>query len=271
MNTNFNLPWDLQYAFMRHAFAAGTIIAVVAGVIGYFIVLRQSSFAAHALSHIGFAGAAGAALLGWAPLVGLLIFTVGGGAAMAVLGPRASNRDVQIGTVLAFMLGLGMLFISLYKGYATEAYSILFGDILGISWSNVVVTLVAAVVLLGVVTVIYRPLLLSSLDEEVAEARGLPVFWLGSAFMVLVAIATSIAVQVVGVLLIFALMVTPAAVAQQIARRPFHGMLIAVFVAVFATWFGLIMSCYLPWPPSFFITTMSFAIYIGVRLWQSIR
>jgi zinc/manganese transport system permease protein len=270
-NFNWNLAVDFRYAFVQHAFEAGTIIAIVAGIIGYFIVLRQSSFAAHALSHVGFAGAAGAVLIGITPLAGLLTFTIGGGVAMAVLGPRASNRDVQIGTVLAFMLGLGSLFISLYKGYATEAYSILFGDILGVSWSDVLVTLVAAVILLGVVTVIYRPLLLSSLDEDVAEARGLPVFWLGAAFMILVAVATSIAVQAVGVLLIFALMVTPAAIAQRIARRPGHGMLISVLIAVFATWFGLVVSFYLPWPPIFLITTVTFAIYIAVRIWQTIR
>lgn len=266
---NFGDMW--QWDFMRHAFEAGTIIAIVAGVIGYFVVLRQSSFAAHALSHVGFAGAAGSVLLGLPPLAGLLTFTIGGGITMAILGPRAANRDVQIGTVLAFMLGLGALFIYLYRGYATEAYSILFGDILGISRLDVLITLIAAVVLLGVVAVIYRPLLLSCLDEEVAEARGLPVFWLGAAFMVLVAIATSIAVQVVGVLLIFALMVTPAAVAQRIARRPAQGMVISVLIAVFATWFGLVMSYYVPWPTSFFITTATFTIYIGVRIWQSIR
>ena len=276
---NANFSWDLlqdaetvwQYDFMRHAFEAGTIIAIVAGVMGYFIVLRQSSFAAHALSHVGFAGAAGAVLLGLPPLAGLLTFTTGGGMAMAILGPRAANRDVQIGTVLAFMLGLGVLFISLYSGYATEAYSILFGEILGISRPDVLITLVAALILLGIVSVIYRPLLLSCLDEDVAEAKGLPIFWLGAIFMVLVAVATSIAVQVVGVLLIFSLMVTPAAVAQRLARRPAQGILISVAVALFATWFGLFMSFYLPWPVSFFITTVTFAIYIAVRFLQAVR
>ena len=140
-----------QYDFMRHAFEAGTIVAIIAGIIGYFIVLRRSSFAAHALSHIGFAGAAGAVLLGINPIVGLLVFTSGGGFAIAMLGRKAASRDVQIGTVLAFMLGLGVLFISLYSGYATEAYSLLFGEILGISNGDVLVTLIAALVLLGAV------------------------------------------------------------------------------------------------------------------------
>ncbi|HTV41346.1 MAG TPA: metal ABC transporter permease [Candidatus Sulfotelmatobacter sp.] len=273
---SWNLFQDLQtmwqYDFVQHAFEAGTIIAIVAGVIGYFIVLRQSSFAAHALSHIGFAGAAGAVLIGLAPLVGLLAFTTGGAVVMAILGPRAANRDVQIGAVLAFMLGLGVLFISLYRGYATEAYSILFGEIVGISVSNVLITLAAALVLLGVLTLIYRPLLLSCLDEEMAEARGLPVRWLGAAFMVLVAIATSIAVQVVGVLLIFALMVTPAATAQRIARRPAHGILISVIIAVLATWFSLFVSFYVAWTRvSFLITTVTFVVYIAARLWPKTR
>jgi len=272
---SLNLFKDLesiwQYDFMRHAFEVGTVVAIVAGVIGYFVVLRQSSFAAHALSHVGFAGAAGAVLIGLSPLAGLLAFTVGGGITMAILGPRATNRDVQIGTVLAFMLGLGSLFIRLYQGYATEAYSILFGDIFGVSRTDVLTTLIAAVILLGMTAYIYRPLLLSCLDEDVAEARGLPVFGLSMAFMVLVAVTTSIAVQVVGVLLIFALMVTPAAIGQRIARRPAQGILISVLIALFATWFGIFISFYVNWPPSFFIPAVTFAIYIGVRLWQTVR
>ncbi len=266
---SFNLIRDLQfmlqYDFMRHAFEAGTIVAIIAGIIGYFIVLRRSAFAAHALSHIGFAGAAGAVLFGLNPIVGLLVFTSGGGFAMAMLGRKAANRDVQIGIVLAFMLGLGVLFISLYSGYATEAYSLLFGEILGISSGDVLVTLVAALVLIVAVGIVYRPLLFTSLDEDVAEAKGVSIFWIGVVFMLLIAVATSIAVQVVGVLLIFALMVTPAAVAQRIARRPAQGIAISVAVALLATWFGLFISFYLPYPVSFFITAATFAVYLVVR------
>jgi len=266
---SFNLVSDLQsmlqYDFMRHAFEAGTIVAIIAGIIGYFIVLRRSAFAAHALSHIGFAGAAGAVLFGINPIIGLLVFTSGGGFAMAMLGRKAANRDVQIGIVLAFMLGLGVLFISLYSGYATEAYSLLFGEILGISSGDVLVTLVAALVLIVAVGIVYRPLLFTSLDEDVAEAKGVSIFWIGVVFMLLIAVATSIAVQVVGVLLIFALMVTPAAVAQRVARRPAQGIVISVAVALLATWFGLFISFYLPYPVSFFITAATFAAYLVVR------
>lgn len=255
-----------QYDFMRHAFEAGTIVAIVAGVVGYFVVIRRSSFAAHALSHAGFAGAAGAVLLGLHPIVGLLAFTMGGGCLMAMLGQKSEGRDVQVGTVLSFMLGLGVLFISLYKGYATEAYSLLFGEILGISYSDVVVTLIAGIVILVLLAAIYRPLLFSSLDEDVAEAKGLPVYAIGIVFMLLIAVATSIAVQIVGVLLIFALMVTPAAVAERLARTPAQGISISVAVALLATWSGLILAFYLPYPVSFFITSIVFLLYGATRL-----
>ncbi|HSX00285.1 MAG TPA: metal ABC transporter permease [Patescibacteria group bacterium] len=272
---SLNIISDLQemwqYDFMRHAFQAGTIVAFVAGIIGYFVILRRSSFAAHALSHVGFAGAAGAVLIGLNPLIGLLAFTSGGGLAMASLGRRAANRDVQIGIVLSFMLGLGVLFISLYKGYATEAYSLLFGQILGISSTDVLVTLIAGGFILFVMALIYRPLLFASLDEDVAEAKGVPIFWLGALFMVLVAVTTSIAVQVVGVLLIFALLVTPAAIADRLARRPAQGMAIATTIALLVTWFGLFISYYVSYPVSFFITSIVFALYILVRIKQLVR
>jgi zinc/manganese transport system permease protein len=255
-----------QYDFMRHALEAGTIVAVVAGIVGYFVVVRRSSFAAHALSHAGFAGAAGAVLLGWNPIIGLLAFTMGGGFLMAVLGKKAEGRDVQVGTVLSFMLGLGVLFISLYKGYATEAYSLLFGEILGISRDNVIITLIAGIVILIALAAIYRPLLFSSLDEDVAEAKGLPVYGIGIVFMLLIAIATSIAVQIVGVLLIFALMVTPAAIAERLASTPAQGIIISISVALLATWSGLILAFYIPYPVSFFITTIIFSLYAATRI-----
>lgn len=251
---------------MQHAFEAGTLVAIVAGIVGYFVILRRSSFAAHSLAHIGFAGAAGAVLIGVNPVYGLLVFTTAGGSTMAVLSPRNALRDANIGIVLAFMLGIGVLFISLYAGYATAAYSILFGEILGISIGDVTLTLIASVVILTAVAVVYRPLLFSSLDEDVAEAKGLPTFGLGIVFMLLVAVATSIAVQIVGVLLIFSLMVTPAAVAQQLAKTPRRALIISVSVALAAVWLGLIIAFSTPYPVSFFITSIVFAIYLVVRL-----
>jgi zinc/manganese transport system permease protein len=262
------------YSFMVHAFEAGTIVSIVAGVIGYFVVLRRSAFAAHALSHIGFAGAAGAVVVNlffpWVtPLYGLLAFTTGGAAAMAGLGKRASQRDMSIGITLAFMLGLGSLFITLYgiygQGYSEEAYSILFGDILGITTLNVVITLLAGIALLLLTSFIYRPLLFSSLDQEVAEAKGMSTLTLGLVFMLLVAVAVSIAVQFVGVLLIFSLLVTPAAVAQQVSTRPARAILTAIIVAIVATWLGLFMSWYINFPVSFFITSLTFGAYLISR------
>jgi len=166
------------------------------------------------------------------------------------------------------MLGLGVLFISLYTGYATEAYSILFGEILGISATDVLVTAIAALVIMCAVAFVYRPLLFASLDEDVAEAKGLHMHMLGIVFMLLVALATSIAVQVVGVLLIFSLMVTPAAIAQRLAKRPWHAVVLSVIIALFATWVGLSVAFYEPYPVSFFITTIVFVLYLLVRFLQ---
>ena len=182
---------------------------------------------------------------------------------MGLLGRRAANRDIEIGTVLAFMLGVGLLFLSLYKGYANEAYSILFGEILGISVSGIVFTLEASVVVLAVMALIYRRLLFASLDEDVAEAKGLPMLGLGLTFMILLAVAISIAVQVVGVLLIFALMVTPAAIAVRLTKRPLSAVVVSVLVALFATWIGLFVQFYAQYPASFFIVTIAFALYIA--------
>jgi zinc/manganese transport system permease protein len=270
MSFSINLFSDFQeifqFQFMQHAFEAGTLVAIVAGVVGYFVVLRRSSFAAHALAHVGFAGAAGAVLFGISPVFGLLLFTSVGGTSMAVLGPRAAHRDVQIGSVLAFMLGIGVLFITLYKGYATEAYSILFGEILGIGSNDVLLTLAASLIILTAVAFTYRPLLFASLDEDVAEAKGMPMLFLGVIFMLLVASATSFAVQVVGVLLIFSLMVTPAATAQQLAKRPQRVIIISVVIALTATWSGLFISFYEPYPVSFFITSIVFIFYLLVRV-----
>jgi zinc/manganese transport system permease protein len=266
---SWNLVTDLRtmlaFEFMRNAFAAGTVIAIVAGIIGYFVVLRRSSFAAHALGHTGFSGAAAAVLVGVQPVYGLLLFTMATGTGMAALGARASNRDVEIGTVLAFALGLGLLFLSLYQGYATEAYSILFGEVLGISAAGVAFTFWAGLAVLVVVAIIYRPLLFASLDEDVAEAKGLPMLFLGLAFLLLLAVTISIAVQIIGVLLIFALMVTPAAIAVRLTSRVGTAVLVSILVAVSATWAGLFIGFYLNAPVSFFITGIIFGEYILLR------
>ncbi|MHB8588525.1 MAG: metal ABC transporter permease [Candidatus Dormibacteraceae bacterium] len=251
---------------MVHAFEAGTIVAIVAGAIGYFVVLRSSAFAAHALSHIGFAGATGAVVLAVNPIFGLLAFTVGSGIAIGALGNRLRGRDVTIGIVLAWTLGLGVLFISLYTGYATEAYALLFGEILGITTDDVVVTIVAGAITIAAVVAIYRPLLFASVDEELAGAKGVPVTALSIGFMAILAVAVTEAVQVVGVLLIFALIVTPAAIAVRFTSRPFAAIAAGVALALAFTWAGLTIAYYSPHPVSFFITSLAFATYVVVRL-----
>ncbi len=256
----------LFFDFMRNAFAAGTVVAVVAGIVGYFVVLRRLAFAGHALSHIGFAGATGAVVIGVTPVAGLLAFAVGAGVIMGALGKRLYNRDVIIGIVLAWILGLGTLFLSLYTGYATEAYAILFGEITGVSRNDVLVTLIAGVLTVLAVAALFRPLLFASLDAAVAEARGVPVQLLSLAFMVILAVAVSEAVQVVGVLLIFGLLVTPAAIAERLSARPERGLLLSVLFSLLFTWGGLIIAFYLPYPVSFFITTLAFGTYVLVRL-----
>jgi zinc/manganese transport system permease protein len=266
LNPLTDLQQMLHYQFMVNAFEAGTLVAIVAGVTGYFVVLRRSAFTAHAFSEIGFAGAAGALLLNIAPIAGLLLGSISGGLAIAALGRRATNRDTQIGIVLAFSLGMGLLFISLYTGYATQAYSILFGEILGVSRGQVLLTIGACVAILAGLGIVYRPLLFASLDEDVAEAKGMPMLFLGTFFMLVVAVAVSFAVQVTGVLLIFSLMVTPAATAQYLSRRPQTAIMISTAIALMATWVGLFVAFYTPYPVSFFITAIAFGLYLAVRL-----
>lgn len=266
---DFQNMW--QFGFMRNALIAGAVISIVAGVVGYFVVIRRLSFAAHALSHAGFAGAAGAVLIGLNPLFGLLAFTIAGGLTIGSLGKKVINRDVQTGSVLAFMLGLGVLFISLYKGYASETYSILFGEILGISRQSLIISIIVAVLVLLTILLIFRPLLFSSLDEEVAEAKGIKTMFIGLIFMFILAITTSIAVQIVGVLLIFALLVTPAAVAQKLTKSPITGISVSVMVSLSSTIIGLFLSFYIPFPVSFFIIAIVFIEYIIANLYVKLK
>lgn len=270
---SWNLIADIQaifqYPFMVNAFEAGTVVAIVAGAIGYFVVLRGSAFAAHALSHIGFAGATGAVVLALNPIYGLLAFTMGAGAAIGALGDRLRGRDVTIGIVLAWTLGLGVLFISLYTGYAQEAYALLFGEILGISAQEVAVTALVALVALVVLVAMYRPLLFSSVDQELARAKGVPTRALSIAFMGVLALAVTDAVQVVGVLLIFALIVTPAAIAVRFTSHPPFAIAIGIGLSLAFTWLGLGISYYSPHPVSFFITSLAFGTYLVVRVAQA--
>ena len=259
----------LSFTFMRNAFAAGTASAIVAGLIGYFVVLRESSFAAHAISHIGFAGAAGAVLLGLSPVLGVAVLSLAASGAMGLLGQRLRGRDVVIGLVMAASLGLGYLFISLYTGNAQNTYSILFGQIFGITTGAVLITIGTSVIVLAVLTAIFRPLLFASLDEEVAQARGIRVGAIAIGFMLLMALAVSEAVQVSGVLLIFALLVAPGAIAERLARRPAAALAISGGLAVLITWISLALAYYTPYPVSFYVTSLAFAGYLAARAWTA--
>ncbi len=260
------IPGPLQYDFMQNAYAAGTIVAIVSAVVGFFVVLRGLTFAAEAFSHIGFAGATGAVLLGVDPLFGLLAFTILSGLTMGILGERVRGRDVAIGIVLAFGLGLGALFLSLYTRYATQAYSILFGTILGVSADDVLISLALGALVLAVVAVLYRPLIFASIDPEVAAARGVPVEALSTAFLFVLAIAVAEAVQVVGVLLVFTLLVAPAATARHLTRRPTSAILVGLTLALAETWMGITLAYYSRFPVSFYISALGFAIYLVARL-----
>jgi zinc/manganese transport system permease protein len=260
------LPGPLQYPFMVNAYLVGTIVSILAGIVGFFVVTRGVSFAAHALSHVGFAGAAGAVLIGIDPLTGLIVFCLAAALVMGLLGERLRGRDVAIGVVTAFSLGLGTLFLKLYTRYASEVFSILFGTILGVSVQEVAVTLVLGLLTVAALVAIYRPLLFASIDPEVAEARGVPVRALSIIFLLIVALAVAQAVQVVGVLLIFTLMVAPPATAQYLMRTPGRALLLGAAIALAETWIGITLAYYWSLPVSFFIATLSCGAYVAARL-----
>lgn len=271
----WNLVADLRdllgYPFMRHAFVAGTIVAIVAGVVGYVVVLRQSAFAAHALSEIGFAGASGAVAYGLNPVAGLLAMSLVGAGAIGLLGKRLRGRDAAIGIVLAFSVGLGSYFLTIYKGNASGAFALLFGEILGISVGDIWIIAVAGAVVLLALAAVYRPLLFASLDEDVAEARGVPVRALSVIFLVVLAVAVTAAVQVVGVLLIFGLLVTPGAIAERVTRTPAAGMVLCVALSLAFIWVGLAVTYYSSFPVGFLVTALAFAAYLVVRLGAGLR
>jgi zinc/manganese transport system permease protein len=267
----WNVVHDLQqlfrFPFMRHAFVAGTIVAVVAGAVGYFVVLRQSSFAAHALAEIGFAGASGGVAYGVGALTGLLVFALGGAALIGLLGKRLRGRDAAIGTVLAFSLGLGSYFLTKYKGEnSSGAYGLLFGAIYSVSVHDIWLIVVASAVTLAVVIAVWRPLLFASLDEEVAEARGVPVRAMSIVFFVVLAVAVTAAVQVVGVLLIFSLLVTPAAIADRLCPTVARAVACCIGLSVLFVWGGLTVYYYTKFPSGFLIAGFAFAAYLLARL-----
>jgi zinc/manganese transport system permease protein len=256
----------LDSAFMRNAMIGGTIVALAAGVIGYFVVVRQSAFAAHALAHIGLPGATGAVLLGLSPVFGLGVFCVAGAMLISVLGQRASERDVVTGTVLAFATGLGLFFNSLATKSSSTMTNVLFGNLLAITGEQLMVFAALLAVVAITVGVVYRPLLYSSINSAVAQAKGIPVGALSLAFMVLLALTVTMAIQAVGTLLLFALVITPAATAIALTPRPVLAMAISTGLAVGCVWLGLAASAMFNAPPSFLIVTIVTAVWLVVWL-----
>jgi len=252
----------LDYDFMRHAFAAAGIVAVLAGLVGYFLVLRGQAFAGHALSHVGFAGATGAVLIGAPPLAGMIGVTVLGGVLMGFLGERFAERDIAIGVILTMSLGLGLLFLHFFTAYATAATALLFGDVLGVDVPTIYELLGLAVLCLAVLGVIARPLLFASLNPELAEAKGVRLNALGLVFLGLVGLTTAASAQIVGVLLVFALMVGPAATAQRLTVRVAPGLALAAGIALAEAWSGIALSYWTDWPASFWIAALSGGIYL---------
>lgn len=261
----------LRAGFMRNAFIGGTLVAVASGLIGYFVVIRRDAFAAHALAHIGFPGATFAVLAGIPVTLGLAVFCVSGGLAIGALGKRVSNREVSTGTILAVATGLGVLFASLASENTSTITSVLFGNLLAISWGQLEVFGAFTGGLAIVLLVIARPLLFASVDPDVAEAKGVAVRGLGIAFMLLLALAVTMAVQVVGTLLLFALVVTPAATALAITARPAFVVGLGTAIGLMAVWFGLTLAVMFNLPPSFCIVTLVFGVWVGALVMTRTR
>jgi len=257
----------LAYSFVQNALVAGSLAAILGAIVGYFVIVRNVGFAAHALAHIGFAGAAGAAILGLSPLEGMLLLTVGSGVFMGAAGDRMHRNDMVIGMVLSTALGLGVLFLSLYSGYAGQAKAILFGNIFGVSSAQIGEMIVLSLLSLGGLAVFSRRLLFASTQPRLAEARGLSLRALSIAFMIVLAISVTLASQIVGVLLVFTLVIAPAGIALRVCRSFWRGIGLSVALGLVAVWLGILLDCLTGHPATFWITTFFFVLYLLVEGW----
>ncbi len=252
--------------FMVNAWEVSGIVAVVAGVVGFFTVLRGSAFAAHAIPNGSFAGAAGAGLVGVSTLFGLGVAAFVGALGIGLLG-RRGRHDAVTALMLVMMLATGALFVSLGNQYEPEVYALLFGEVLGISSNQVVPTLVIGLVCIAAIAALYRPLMLSSALPEVGEARGIGAFRVELAFLGVLALATAMTVPVVGTLLIFSLMIGAPAAARSLTDRPGVAMALSVAIALTVVWAAIALSYETDWPVGFFVGTGSAAVFVAARLW----
>jgi zinc/manganese transport system permease protein len=268
---SFDPVTDLQAMlaldFMRSAFVAGGCIALASGLVGYFVVLRNQVFTADALGHVAFTGGLGGLLVGLDLLIGVFGSVVAVALAIGTLGGRGRGRDVAIGTVFAWVLGIGVLFLSLYTSSLSGSagivgISVLFGSIFGLQPTQVLVASLAGLATSAALLAMARPLLFVSVDPDVAISRGVPVRALTAIFMILVAVTVAEAVQAVGALLVFGLMVTPAAIAQNLTSRPYLALALSAGLAAAVVWLGLTLAFYIPYPASFFITALAFLGYL---------
>jgi zinc/manganese transport system permease protein len=259
----------LDYDFMQNAFEAATVVAIVSGLVGYFLVLRGQAFAAHALSHVGFTGATAAVLIGTTPLWGMIMATVAAGIGIGLMGEHLHQRDVAIGIVLALMLGLGLLFLHFFTAYAMQVTALLFGNVLAVDVRTVCTLLAVGVVIVAALAIISRPLLFASLQPEVAEAKGVSLRLYSVLFLAIVALATAECAQIVGVLLVFALMVGPAAAAQRLTSRIGRGLLLSAVLALLEAWAGITLAFYTDWPSSFWISALSAGVYLFATVWPT--
>jgi zinc/manganese transport system permease protein len=266
--------------FMRNALLAGTFIGAACGLVGYFLVLRAQVFASDALSHVAFTGALAAAALGIDIRIGLFVATIVAGIGMGGLGERARADDVTIGTVFAWILGLGVLFLAIFTtsgsaGNGTAAVRVLFGSIFGLSHSAALVAAGVSLAAIAVTLAIARPLLFSSLDPEVAAARAVPVRLIGLIFLGVVGVVAAEATQAVGALLLLGLVAAPAAAAHRLARTPYEGMALSAVLAVACVWAGLGLSYVVAQlPPStaiIFVATGIYAAAAAAGLGQRLR
>ena len=256
--------------FMVHAWVVATMVAVVAGVVGFFTVLRGSAFVAHAVPQAGFAGAAGASLIGISTFAGLGTFAVVSALAIGMLGKRG-RHDAVTALALVFMLGLGALFLSWSEEYASAIYALLFGEVLGVSTNQVLATAVLGVVCISAVVILYRPLLLSSVMPEAAEARGVRSHRMEMYFLVVVALVTTMSVPVVGALLMFSLMVGAPGAARSFTDKPLGALGLSVGISVAIVWIAIAASYETDWPVGFFVGVLGAVFFVTGRGWAAWR
>ncbi len=257
-------------SFMINAWVVATIVAVIAGVIGFFVVLRGSAFPAHAIPNGAFAGAAGASLIGVNTLAGLGVFAVLVALGIGALG-RRGRHDVVTALALVVMLALGALFLSQTTQYEPEIFSLLFGEVLGVASNEILPVAVLGVVCVAAVIVLYRPLILSSVVPDIGEARGVHSQRMELAFLVVLALATAMTVPVVGALLIFSLMIGPPAAARSFTVRPLVAILLSVGIALSIVWASIAISFVTNWPIGFFVGSLSAFSYGVGRGWAAWR